>query len=321
MRSSPKGGRGGQQMRLLGKMLPHRSTLKEIDDGNTRVTLITHIARGGFADVWTCKVHPSDELRAAKVVLTKDIRSAPDRELVENEITLWSTMDHKNIVKLRFHFRTEDRIVCVTDLMTESLLDLHVRMRRLGSKPRFVTTVRQLVDISGALSYVHARNIIHRDLKSANVLLRDECCLLSDFGLARIQRSDGKMTAETGSYRWMAPEVIRHEPYDESCDIYSFAMLIYEMITLSVPFGRFTPVEAAFGVANDAKRPHLPPIGDELRTLIVECWDQDKVRRPCADDVHRRLQVMSEKKASFGSLEMSEFTVERRHGNERASVI
>jgi len=80
----------------------------------------------------------------------------------------------------------------------------------------------------------------------------------------------------------MAPEVIRHEEYDKRCDVYSFAILAWEMLTYRIPFDNMMPVEAAFAVAREARR---PPISDEWKTLPVAemlraCWHQDAQKRP-----------------------------------------
>ena len=148
------------------------------------------------------------------------------------------------------------------------------------------------------------RRIIHRDIKSENILLTNqgETIKLSDFGLSRVVRGK-EMTFETGSYRWMAPEVIRHERYDHKCDVFSFAMLMYETITLSVPFSKFSPVEAAFEVAKYGRRPILPPTSKDFEALIEDCWHQDSTSRPDFKEIETRLSDIRSKKESFGTFE------------------
>lgn len=122
---------------------------------------------------------------------------------------------------------------------------------------------------------------------------------ITDFGLSRFTDQRGDMTAETGTYRWMAPEVnfnttpyvnaeayvfvvqvIRHEPYTGKADVYSFAMVLFEMLTRQQPFAALTPVQAAFAVARENLRPALPSgMPEALGNLIKCCWQKDPMSR------------------------------------------
>ena len=96
------------------------------------------------------------------------------------------------------------------------------------------------------------------------------------------------MTAETGSYRWMAPEVIRHEPYGTGCDVYSFGVLCWEMLSYSIPFPHHTPVEVALSVATKGMRPEMPTHAPSvLVDLIAQCWQQEALLRPSFAKVRR----------------------------------
>ena len=256
------------------------------------------VYRGRFRDGTSC---------AVKVIKTERMGSA-DRALLENEIAIWSGLEHEHLVRMLGKRVAPQSTSIFSELMDESLHARHRRMVRLGAKPRFVTTMEGARQVCLGLIYLHERDILHRDLKSENVLVcdadMDSVYKIGDFGLARF-RSSQTMTAETGSYRWMAPEVIRHEAYDCSCDVYSFAMLLYEMLTFCVPFSNSMPLEAAFAVARDASRPRLPPLPDDVCLLVSDCWAQDRTARPAMVDVLPRILTMLAKKRSFGTLEMS----------------
>ena len=261
-----------------------------------QVTYISLIGKGGFGNVWKCKLTGDMTIYACKEIK----KSNP---LVQNEIAIWQTLVHPNVLRLVKLIELPTTIQCVMELMDESLYDRHKRMAKLGSKPRIVSILNQLLQICDAMIYLHGKRILHRDIKSNNVLCTENRTVLSDFGLSRFL-IDGKMTAETGSYRWMAPEVIRHEGYDQKCDVYSFSMLMYEMMTLCLPFNNYSPIETAFAVARGV-RPPLPPIPDYMRQMIDDCWQHESSKRPTFCEIGARLIVIRAKKDSFGSIEMA----------------
>jgi serine/threonine protein kinase len=105
-----------------------------------------------------------------------------------------------------------------------------------------------------------------------------------------------KLTGETGSYRYMAPEVFRHEPYSLRVDVYSFAMIAFQLFECSVPFHGHDPVDAARQAAMLGARPGFPPrrsltpMTEALRQLVSDCWHPDADARPTFEDVVGRLE-------------------------------
>jgi Protein tyrosine and serine/threonine kinase len=101
----------------------------------------------------------------------------------------------------------------------------------LSSNSRYYEYLPLALDIANGMAYLHSRQVIHRDLKPSNVLLtRDRRAKISDFGMS-VANQGQELTAETGTYRYMAPEVIRHESYSSNADVYSFGILLWQLIT------------------------------------------------------------------------------------------
>mmetsp|Transcript_44021 Transcript_44021/g.129701 ORF Transcript_44021/g.129701 Transcript_44021/m.129701 type:complete len:240 (+) Transcript_44021:538-1257(+) len=150
-------------------------------------------------------------------------------------------------------------------------------------------TMRVAHGVAAGMSYLHRRGIMHRDLKSANVLIdAGGVVKLTDFGVA-VQVADNnthmmELTAETGTLRWMAPEVARHEKYRKSADVYSFSMLLFELLTHQYPFSDRLPLQAVVASALQGLRPTLPQgTPDALGQLIRRCWDARASDRPTFD--------------------------------------
>lgn len=97
------------------------------------------------------------------------------------------------------------------------------------------------------------------------------------------------MTAETGTYRWMAPEVIEHKPYNEKADVFSFGILLWELLTAKVPYSDLTPLQAAVGVVHKGLRPVVPDsLPPRVSELLRQTWRTQPENRPS----FKELQVM-----------------------------
>jgi serine/threonine protein kinase len=255
----------------------------------SQIELKQMIGQGGFAKVYKCDY--AGQTAVAKVIDSSRLNEEMTY-LLTNESTIWAKLAHPNIVSF-FGMCTDTNppaVMLVCELLPDGALqDRLEKLRKSGAAPpKELEIVGQLQQIAKGMDYLHGMEphpVLHRDLKSANLLLTDggKRLAIADFGLARYQANAGKkMTAETGSYRWMAPEVIRHEEYDKRCDVYSFAILAWEMLTYRIPFDNLMPVEAAFAVAREAKRPPIPeayhtrPIAEMLNA----CWHQASEKRP-----------------------------------------
>ncbi|XP_020236594.1 serine/threonine-protein kinase STY13 [Cajanus cajan] len=167
--------------------------------------------------------------------------------------------------------------------------------------PPFKDRLMRALEIAQAMQYLHEQNpkVIHRDLKPSNIFLDDALHVrVADFGHARFL-GDGEMalTGETGTYVYMAPEVIRCEPYNEKCDVYSFGIILNELLTGKYPYieTQFGPAKIAMEVVEGKLRPVLPSKEDgdevgELIDLICLCWDANPSTRPSFVTINHSLK-------------------------------
>jgi len=277
------------EIKSMAKAAAHEYGVEEILLPRSSVTLGKAIGQGAFGRVYRCNVSGEKELLVAKSINSVALRKE-DQNLFRIELTVWSKLNHPSCIRLIGVCleRPEYLLICPF-CEGGTLAGRHEMLLKKRSPPiATAVLVRQALQVASGMAYLHSQNIMHRDLKSPNILLTAAGDLrISDFGLAKYAPTEKSLlTAETGSYRWMAPEVLRHEPYDRSCDVFSFGMLCWEMLTYSMPFEKLTPVQAAFAVAIDGHRPIIPRFcSTDIAKLLNRCWDKSSEQRPSFDAV------------------------------------
>ena len=249
----------------------------EID--TSRLQFLEKVASGSFGDLFRGSYNGQE-------VAIKVLRMAHHhdqahlvREFMQ-ELAVLRKVRHKHIVQLIGASTVPPKLCIVTEFMRRgSLLDYLHRHHPL----KHSIQAKLAQDVARGMDYLHRCNIIHRDLKAANLLMNEHGdCKVADFGVARVVDAACTMTAETGTYRWMAPEVVSHQRYDAKCDVFSFGILLWEIATGgAVPYAGFTPLQAAVGVVQKGLRPTLPESGHPaLCRLMTSCWDTSPGARP-----------------------------------------
>ena len=255
--------------------------------------LVVHekIASGSFGDLYKGVFSGKDV--AIKVLKTGQYQDQANmlREFMQ-ELSVLRKVSHKHIVQLIGACTKPPKLCIVTEFMLGgSVLDyLH---RTKGSADRSRTLLELARGVAEGVDYMHQCNIVHRDLKAANLLLDAQGEVkVADFGVARVQSMGGVMTAETGTYRWMAPEVVAHQSYDFKCDIFSYGITLWELVTNgAVPYAGYTPLQAAVGVVQKGLRPEIPHgCHQELANAMEMCWKHLPGDRPTAAELESRMR-------------------------------
>ena len=252
----------------------------------TELNLEEEISVGKFGVVYRGR------LKDGAHVAVKRCRRPLNQSEVPREVALLhSVSHHRNIVSLiGVAFNSYDMFI-VTELANEGSLFSFIHEKQ--QQPTAEDSHKWAMEVAQAMEYLHVSNIIHRDLKSANILLTGEGSVkLCDFGTARELTCTTEQTGRMGTYRWMAPEVMEGEggKINHRCDAFSYGMVLYELFTGTIPYADTSnELEAACKIM-EGERPSLPStLPRYLRLLMLACWEKDSDNRPTFKEIVRAL--------------------------------
>uniref|UniRef100_A0A2R9CMA2 mitogen-activated protein kinase kinase kinase n=1 Tax=Pan paniscus TaxID=9597 RepID=A0A2R9CMA2_PANPA len=259
------------------------------------------IGVGGFGKVYRALWRGEEvAVKAARLDPEKD--PAVTAEQVCQEARLFGALQHPNIIALRGACLNPPHLCLVMEYARGGALSRVLAGRRV---PPHVL-VNWAVQVARGMNYLHNDApvpIIHRDLKSINILileaienhnLADTVLKITDFGLAREWHKTTKMSA-AGTYAWMAPEVIRLSLFSKSSDVWSFGVLLWELLTGEVPYREIDALAVAYGVAMNKLTLPIPSTCPEpFARLLEECWDPDPHGRPDFGSILKRLEVIEQ---------------------------
>lgn len=203
----------------------------------------------------------------------------------QREITVLATSIHPTLLK--FYGATQDppyRIV--TEWMPGGNLyhELH-NYHKLDNTGLSICAF----DIARGMNFLHSKQIVHRDLKTLNVLLdSNKHAKICDFGFSRKLEKKAIMTKNVGTPHWMAPELLdKHESYDSKVDVYSYGIVLWEILTHKTPYQGMEPQQIINEVVmNDIRPPLLPQSCSQgLYKLITSCWDRNPNNRPTFEEI------------------------------------
>ncbi|KAM9551685.1 tyrosine-protein kinase Fyn isoform 3-T5 [Salvelinus alpinus] len=235
------------------------------------------LGAGCFAEVW-CGTWNGTTKVAVKTL--KPGTMSPESFLEEAQIM--KKLRHDKLVQL-YAVVSEEPIYIVTEYMGKgSLLDFLKDGEGRGLKlPNLVDMAAQ---VAAGMAYIERMNYIHRDLRSANILVGDNLvCKIADFGLARLIE-DNEYTARQGAkfpIKWTAPEAALYGKFTIKSDVWSFGILLTELVTKGrVPYPGMNNREVLEQVERGYRMPCPQDCPISLHELMVQCWKKDAEERP-----------------------------------------
>ncbi|XP_072995894.1 serine/threonine/tyrosine-protein kinase HT1-like [Typha latifolia] len=227
-----------------------------------------------------------DQPVAVKVIRQPDdddygIMAARLEKQFTREVTHLSHLYHRNVIKFAGACKSPPVFCIITEYLSGGSLRAFLHKLEHKSLP-LEKLIAIALDITRGMEYIHSQGVIHRDLKPENILFdQDFCVKIADFGIACEEAYCDALAEDPGTYRWMAPEMIKHKHYGRKVDVYSFGLLLWEMVTGRIPYEDMIPIQAAFAVVNKNLRPVIPAdCPGPLRALIEQCWALQADKRP-----------------------------------------
>jgi len=256
---------------------------------------------GGMAKVYLAVDPRLDRMVAIKMISSELSSDSDFRTRFRNEAKIVAQFRHPNIVCVYASGEIDDAQYIVMEFIDGGNLRERLASGALA-QAEAIDVARQMAD---ALSYSHARSIIHRDFKPANILFtEDHTPILSDFGVAKSAAPEQdpltRVGVVIGSIAYMSPEQARGEAITDRIDIYSFGRVLYEMLT-----GELSPRALADADVEEKVRPALINHSPELVDLVCRCLRPDPAERPSAEECRQCLDTIGQSMLSepkpFGS--------------------
>ncbi|KAK7377048.1 hypothetical protein VNO80_02468 [Phaseolus coccineus] len=247
------------------------------------------IGIGSYGEVYRADCNGTEV--AVKKFLDQDF-SGDALAQFKSEVEIMLRLRHPNVVLFMGAITRPPQFSILTEFLPRGSLYrlLHRPNLRLDEKKR----LRMALDVAKGMNYLHTSHppIVHRDLKSPNLLVdRHWIVKVCDFGLSRMKHHTFLSSKScAGTPEWMAPEVLRNEPANEKCDVYSFGVILWELITTRIPWKGLNPMQVVGAVGFQNKRLEIPEdVNPAVAQIIRDCWQTEPHLRPSFSQLMSRL--------------------------------
>ncbi|XP_024990305.1 probable serine/threonine-protein kinase SIS8 [Cynara cardunculus var. scolymus] len=290
---------------LLGERVSDRSTgndstksevsLEDVADCEIAwedITLGERIGLGSYGEVYRGDWHGTEV--AVKKFLDQEI-TVESLEEFKSEVGIMKRVRHPNVVLFMGAVTRAPHLSIVTEFLPRG--SLYRLIHRPNNQLDIRRRLRIALDAARGMNYLHNCTpiIVHRDLKSPNLLVdKNWVVKVCDFGLSRMKHSTFLSSRSTaGTAEWMAPEVLRNEPSDEKCDVFSFGVILWELCTLQQPWGGMNPMQVVGAVGFQHRRLEIPDdVDPAIADVIRRCWQTDPRLRPSFSDIMSTLKPL-----------------------------
>ena len=196
------------------------------------------IGKGKFGIVYLGIHKKTGKKVAIKIINKYLLKKEEDKELLKNEIDIMKLCNHPNIIKLLDHFENSEYIYIIMEYLSGGTLTQYIKKRYFNVSENQASNI--IYQIGNGIKYLHNHCIIHRDLKTDNIMLTEDnenaIIKIIDFGLSKIISSNESLIDGYGTLNFTAPEVLTRDPYNKEIDIWNLGIILFYMLTGHFPF-------------------------------------------------------------------------------------
>lgn len=288
--AEPQGSAAALAAAASGRKTPRMDPTFEIAPHEVRFG--TQIGSGGFGVVFKGKFR--GETVAIKKIHAHALSNPASIAEFQSEVAVLCTLAHPNILRFMGACVKPPNLMIITEFMARgTLFDV---LHQSQMKVTWPMRRKMALDTCKGMRYLHQSKLLHRDLKSSNLMLDDNFnCKVGDFGLTRISSGAvaAQMTGQCGTFQYMAVEVLSNKPYSEKADVFSFGILLWELIARKLPYFGMQPMQVGLAVVQQGMRPTIPEqCPQPLAQLMKACWNEIPERRPSFAQIQSILEEM-----------------------------
>jgi serine/threonine protein kinase len=269
---------------------------KSFEISYSDLKIVDKLGGGAFGIVYKA-IYKDKEVAVKRVI--ESAQNVPQIiEAFRRELDILVTLDHPSIVKCLGGCSVPPNLFIVTEYCNGGSLFalLHVQRVKLSTEQQ----IQFALQIAQGMEYLHTRNpmVVHRDLKSPNVLLHNGVPKIIDFGVSHTKKTLMSLqTSHQGTWNWMAPELMtKGATHTEKVDVWSFGMVMFELATNKLPYWNCNnEVQIIREVCDRRNPPQIPKevtVHSKFLKLMKQCWRWDPQQRPSFSQITQTLQKL-----------------------------